>query len=63
MSGCFLDQSRECNESCEAYLPDLMPSCVFVSASCSLLRYLDYLRRVKTTEIKYPVSPPAPEVR
>ena len=60
MTTCFINQSI-CTRECQAYLNDLQPSCAFVLVTFSLAQYFNSLRRENA--VKYPVSPPAPEVR
>ena len=62
---CFLNEDRTCNEDCRAYMNSVLTSqgcCVLLSAVSAIGRYVEKQQDPYTT-VKYPVSPPAPEVK
>jgi len=63
MTYCFLNSSIPCTERCKAYTEDQEPSCMILLFLLASSKYLDSARQTKAAEVKYPASPPAPEVR
>jgi hypothetical protein len=58
---CFL-KNHECTTECRAYRAEI-DGCILVHTALLLSQHLAETLDKKTKAVKYPASPPAPEVR